>query len=98
MQQVALSSGVAVGAFVVEMTRVAHQGSSTFTISDFSPAFIVVSVISAASVVFFYRLPSDAGSEVSGHRVAEIASRKGAARAAEKQVVEATVEVRDRKL
>jgi EmrB/QacA subfamily drug resistance transporter len=64
-QQLSLAAGVAIGAFAVEMT-LRWTGSSDITASDFAPAFVVVSVISAFSVVVFARMPAHAGAELSG--------------------------------
>jgi EmrB/QacA subfamily drug resistance transporter len=64
-QQLSLSAGVAVGALAVEVTtRIA--GHATLDAADFPPAFLVVAVISAASVLIFLRLPEDAGAELAG--------------------------------
>src|SRR3712207_405003 len=69
-QQVALSIGVALGAFVLE--TVAHsQDTSTITAEDLGPAFWVVAVISGLSGFVFARLAPTAGAEMSGHRVVE---------------------------
>lgn len=64
-QQLSLATGVAVGAFVVEMTLRSHGGTA-ITASDFAPAFIVVGAISALSALIFLRLPSNAGAVLSG--------------------------------
>jgi EmrB/QacA subfamily drug resistance transporter len=64
-QQLALSTGVAVGALVVEITLSLKHGA-TMGAMDFPPAFLVVSVITAASVLIFARLAPDAGAELSG--------------------------------
>jgi EmrB/QacA subfamily drug resistance transporter len=64
-QQLSIATGVALGAFVVEMT-LKWQGGTQITASDFAPAFIVVSIISALSVFVFARLPANAGAEMSG--------------------------------
>jgi EmrB/QacA subfamily drug resistance transporter len=71
-QQLSLATGVAIGAFAVEMT-LKWNGSATITASDFAPAFIVVSVISSLSVFVFARLPADAGAEMSGRVSTKIA-------------------------
>src|SRR5882672_11638369 len=63
-QQLAVSAGVAVGAFSVESTMLLHHVSE-LSAADFAPAFIVVSVISAISAYFFYEMPADAGHQVS---------------------------------
>ena len=64
-QQLSLSTGVAVGALIVELTlRLKH--SATMGAADFPPAFLVVGVLSASAVFIFARLPADAGAELSG--------------------------------
>lgn len=65
-QQLALSSGVAVGALVVEMA--ARRHGETITAADFPWAFLTVGVISGLSVLSYIRLPPDAGAELSGRR------------------------------
>lgn len=66
-QQLALSVGVALGAFALETASQFH-GSPTITAKDFGPAFWIVAVIAAFSTFAFTRLPPDAGAEMSGHR------------------------------
>jgi EmrB/QacA subfamily drug resistance transporter len=75
-QQLALSTGVAVGALVVEIT-LRLKGSPAMGASDFPPAFLAVSLLSASAALIFYRLAPDAGAELSGRRVvqADVASR-----------------------
>ena len=80
-QQLAISAGVAVGAFSVEMTMWLHHVTE-LDAAVFAPAFLVVSLISAASAWFFWQMPDDAGHEISGRKAVEISSRKGAAKAA----------------
>jgi MFS family permease len=90
-QQLAISAGVAVGAFCVESTmwwRHAVELDATM----FGPAFIVVSVISAASAWFFWQMPDDAGHEISGRKAIQVSSRKGAATAAASEAVKAASE------
>ena len=96
-QQLAISAGVAVGAFSVETTMFARH-ITELTASVFPPAFLVVSIISAASCYFFWQMPDDAGHEISGRKVVEISSRKGAAKAAAKAASETTEEARDQRL
>jgi hypothetical protein len=43
-------------------------------------------------------MPDDAGHEISGRKVTEIASRKGAAKAASKAASEGTEDARDQRL
>ncbi len=96
-QQLAISAGVAIGAFSVETTMMLrHDGA--LSAPDFPPAFLVVAVITAASAFFFARLPSDAGHEISGRRAGAISSRRGAEREAEKQASETTSDARDQRL
>ncbi|MBC7582760.1 DHA2 family efflux MFS transporter permease subunit [Tardiphaga sp. vice352] len=96
-QQLAISAGVAVGAACVESSMVLNK-MTELSAGDFAPAFIVVSVLSAASAYFFWQMPDDAGHEISGRKVIDIASRKGAEKAAVKAGSEGTEEARDQKL
>jgi EmrB/QacA subfamily drug resistance transporter len=96
-QQLAISAGVAVGAFSVETTMWLRH-ATTLSAQDFPPAFLVVAVITAMSAFFFYRLPPEAGHEISGRRAGAISSRRGAAKAAEKQASETTSDARDQRL
>ena len=66
--------------------------------TDFAPAFLVVAIISAISAYFFWQMPDDAGHEISGRNAVEIASRKGAAKAAAKAASETTEDARDQRL
>jgi len=65
-QQLSISTGVAVGALMVEWSLRWH-GSTTISASDFTAAFLVVAVISGSSAFLFWALPADAGAEMSGH-------------------------------
>jgi EmrB/QacA subfamily drug resistance transporter len=96
-QQLAVSAGVAVGAFSVESTmtlRHLHDLSADV----FAPAFVVVSVISAASAWFFWQMPDDAGHEISGRKALAISSRKGAAKEAAHAASDTTEDARDQRL
>jgi EmrB/QacA subfamily drug resistance transporter len=66
-QQLALSVGVALGAFALEASTL-MRGASTIGAEDFPAAFWVVAVVAALSSLVFIRLPPDAGAEMSGHR------------------------------
>ena len=66
-QQLSLSVGVAAGAAVVEAMRT-YRGENTLTAGDFAPAFAVVALISAMSVLFFRALPENAGAELAGRK------------------------------
>jgi EmrB/QacA subfamily drug resistance transporter len=63
-QQLSLSVSVAIGASLVEIT-LAMRGTEKITAADFQPAFIIVSLMSAATFLLFRKLPPDAGAEVS---------------------------------
>jgi EmrB/QacA subfamily drug resistance transporter len=100
-QQLAVSAGVAVGAFSVETTLWLHH-ESELSATVFAPAFLVVALISAASSWFFWQMPDDAGHEISGRKALAISSRKGAAKEAAKVAAlaasESTEETRDQRL
>jgi EmrB/QacA subfamily drug resistance transporter len=96
-QQLAISAGVAVGAFSVESTMLIRHVSE-LTAAEFPPGFIVVAIISAVSAYFFWQMPDDAGHEISGRKAVEISSRKGAAKAAAKAASETTEDARDQRL
>jgi hypothetical protein len=66
-QQLSLSTGVAIGALVVELTLRLKQ-SPTMGINDFPPAFLFVGLLSASAVFIFIRLPADAGAELTGRK------------------------------
>ena len=96
-QQLAVSAGVAVGAFSVETTMLVRRVHE-LTADDFAPAFVVVALISAASAYFFWQISDDAGHEISGRKAVEVSSRKGAAKAAVKAASEGTGDARDQRL
>jgi EmrB/QacA subfamily drug resistance transporter len=62
-QQLSVSTGVAVGALLVE-TSVRLKSEPLIVADDFPIAFLVVSAISAASLLFFAAMPNDAGAEL----------------------------------
>jgi len=66
-QQLALSTGVAVGALIVEITlRLKH--SAAMGAWDFPPAFLAVGALSASAALIFGRLAPNAGAELSGRK------------------------------
>jgi hypothetical protein len=75
-----------------------YQHVTELSASVFPPAFLVVAIISAVSAWWFWQMPDDAGHEISGRKVAEISSRKGAAQAATKAATEGTQDARDQRL
>ena len=97
----AVSAGVAVGAFSVRSTLwVRHL--TELSADVFAPAFLVVSLISAASSISSGRCRSDAGHEISGRKAMAISSRKGAAKGAAQEATvvatEGTQDMRDQRL
>jgi MFS family permease len=63
-QQLSLSSGVALGALVLEVQRMGRP-DATVVAGDFPLAFILVAVIAASSAFVFARLPKEAGANLS---------------------------------
>jgi hypothetical protein len=95
-QQLAVSAGVAVGAFSVESTMWLHHASE-LTAAYFAPAFIVVSIISTISTFFFYQMPTDAGHQVSGRGVVAVANPEPDAEPEETAAAETAI-ARDQRL
>ena len=62
-QQLSQSIGVAVGALALE-TVLAVKGETMPGAADFPPAFVVVALISAGSILLFARLSAEAGAEM----------------------------------
>jgi EmrB/QacA subfamily drug resistance transporter len=95
-QQLAISAGVALGAFSVETTMLFRR-STELTAADFGPGFLVVSVLSAMSTFYFVRMPADAGHQVSGRRMVVISDPTRESEA-EEETSRETVTARDQKL
>ncbi len=68
-QQLSQSVGVAVGALALE-TILALNGETRLAAGDFPPAFLLVGLISASSMLLFARMPADAGAELASRRPA----------------------------
>jgi MFS family permease len=66
-QQLSQSVGVAVGALALE-TILALNGEARLAANDFPPAFLLVGLISASSMLLFARMPADAGAELASRR------------------------------
>jgi len=62
-QQLSQSVGVALGALALE-TVLRFNGQHALAAEDFPPAFLLVGLVSASSVLLFARLPPDAGAEM----------------------------------
>jgi hypothetical protein len=59
--------GVTLGATLVTLTNRLHGGdASQLAAADFSPAFVVVGLMTLTSLFFFARLRKDEGSELEG--------------------------------
>lgn len=69
VQPVAMSIGVSVAAMALEAS-VSLRGGSELVAADFPPAFLLIAGLAAVSALWFRSLPRDAGSELSGYRVA----------------------------
>jgi MFS family permease len=64
-QQLSISTGVALGAAVVEIV-LQLRGVTTIDAADFPPAFLIVAAVSGASALLFRKLSPDAGAELAG--------------------------------
>jgi len=67
LQQVSISSGVAVGALAVELTF-RFSNRAALTTEDFRPAFLFVGAVSAFAAFIFLRLDKDAGAEMANRK------------------------------
>ncbi|WP_458756328.1 MFS transporter [Afipia sp. TerB] len=92
-QQLAISAGVAAGAFTVE-AALAMRGSTELSAVDFWPGFAMIGIISAIAAYPFWKLHDDAGHEVSGKKIVPLEGPK----APETAASESTAEARDEKL
>jgi EmrB/QacA subfamily drug resistance transporter len=68
LQQMSMLLGVALSAFVLNLSQAAH-GNLTTSLTDFRIAFFAMGFIGVVSALRFLRLESNAGAEVSGHTV-----------------------------
>jgi len=68
--------------------------SSELGAGDFWPAFVIVAVLAAMSAYSFWKLPEDAGNEISGHKTVAMEGPK----APEAAALESTQDARDQKL
>jgi EmrB/QacA subfamily drug resistance transporter len=62
-QQLSISSGVAIGALIVDLVS-RYRAHPALTADDFSIAFYGVALIAASAALIFARLPRDAGAEM----------------------------------
>jgi EmrB/QacA subfamily drug resistance transporter len=73
VQQLAISAGVTVGAYALQVASWLHGGTSAHDLQpgDFQLAFFTVALFAASSVLWFVRLPTDAGRELAGGPTAD---------------------------
>jgi hypothetical protein len=65
-QQLSVAFGVAVAGGLLELTTRAR--GTELQLVDFQIAFVVVGGLSMLASIIYFRLPADAGSNVSGHK------------------------------
>lgn len=65
-QQLSVAFGVAVAGAIIEISRRFSGGE--LTLFNFQIAFFAVGTLSALAAIVYFRLPPNAGSDVSGHR------------------------------
>ena len=68
--QMCMGMGIALGAVALQMSSLIHGGHSTLTVSDFHLAFIMITVVSVASLYDVFSLDRRAGAVVTGHATA----------------------------
>jgi EmrB/QacA subfamily drug resistance transporter len=68
-QQLSQSVGVALGALVLE-TVLRFKEQNVLAAEDFPPAFLLVGLVSASSILLFAKMPPDAGAELADRRTA----------------------------
>ena len=68
-QQLSVSTGVALGALAVQ-TVLTWRNESVIGAGAFAPAFLLVGGIAALSSLIFWRMPPDAGAELTDRRLA----------------------------
>jgi EmrB/QacA subfamily drug resistance transporter len=66
MQQIAFAFGIALGAVILSLSAAA-RGAASASVADFQVAFLISTLLIAASMPWLFRLAHDAGAEVSGH-------------------------------
>jgi len=69
-QQLSVAFGVAVAGGVLELSSQMNGGE--LTLQSFQTAWFTVAGVSLLSAIWFWRLPPDAGNDVSGHRAKTI--------------------------
>ncbi len=81
------------GAFILEATLMVRH-TDQLTATDFWPAFLIVALVSFSSIWSFYKLPANAGYQVSGQKATTLEGPK----AADAVANESTGDARDQRL
>lgn len=92
-QQLALATGVAVGAATVEATMAFRKGPEIIA-QDFGPAFLLMGAISMTAAIVYMRLPADAGASLASKRSERVRNEQ----AAEVAAAETSRDARDQRL
>jgi MFS family permease len=74
-QQLAIATGVAVAALVLDITRNA-RGDLSLIAGDFGPAFAFVAVVAMCSVFLFIGLPKNAGAALTARKELAVTARE----------------------
>jgi hypothetical protein len=69
MQQLVQSIGIGLSASLLHLLMV-MRGESRLTVETVAPAFIIVGLMTMISMLWFARLPADAGDEMNGRAAA----------------------------
>jgi hypothetical protein len=72
-QQLAQALGVALAATALHL---AMNGAQVATTIHVVTAFVAIGFVTSLALVFYLKLPSDAGAEVSGHRGGSLSSNQ----------------------
>jgi len=73
LQQLVQTMGVGLAALFLHYMQV-FRGEDHLTWQAVSPAFLAVGVVSAVSLIWYARLPRNAGAELNGHTVEDAAA------------------------
>ena len=74
-QQLALATGVAVAALVLDVTR-SMRGDLSLVAGDFAPAFVFVGLVAMCSVFLFIGLPKNAGAALTAREELAVTARE----------------------
>jgi len=69
VQQLVQSIGIGLSASLLHLLMVT-AGATRLTVETVAPAFVIVGLVTMISMFWFARLPTDAGDEMNGRRVA----------------------------